>query len=116
MFLISVRVRKPSSPAGRTETLASTRRVPLHLGVGDPELDDRLAEQLQEAPGLLGGVDVRVRDDLDERGAAAVEVDDGVARAADPARVAAVVDGLGRVLLEVSPHDPHGVLSVGSRH
>ena len=97
---------EPSSPSGRTETLASTaERALLHLGVGDPELDDRLAQQLEEAPRLLGGVDVGLRDDLDERCAAAVEVDDRVARATDPARRAAVVNRLGGVLLEVGADD-----------
>ena len=83
----------------------------LHLGVRDAELDDRLAEQLQEALRLLGGVDVGRGDDLDERGAAAVVVDERVLGAADAPRAAADVDVLRGVLLEVRADDSHFVFT-----
>ncbi len=35
MFLISQRVRSSSEPAGRTETLASTRRVPFSISASE---------------------------------------------------------------------------------
>ena len=62
MFFSSQRVRSSSEPAGRTETLASTaQRALLHPRVRDAELDDRLAQQLEEALGLLGRADVGLR-------------------------------------------------------
>ena len=45
-------------------------------------------------------------DDLDERRAAAVEVDERVVGAADPAGPPADVRGLRRILLEVRADDP----------
>jgi hypothetical protein len=35
MFLISVRVRSSSEPAGRTDTLASTRNVPFSISASE---------------------------------------------------------------------------------
>ena len=102
MFFSSQRVRSSSEPAGRTETLASTaQRSLLHACVGDAERDDRLAKELEEALGLLGRADVGLGDDLDQRRAAPVEVDQRPLRADLAARAAADVDGLRRVLLQV---------------
>ena len=77
------------------------QRALLHLRVGDPELDDGLAQQLEEALRVLGGVDVRRGDDLDERRAGAVEVDERAVGAGDAPLGAAHVHVLRRVLLEV---------------
>ena len=77
----------------------------LHLRVGDPELHDRLPEELQEPAGFIGRADVRRRHDLDERRPAAIEVDERVVRPTDAARAATDVHGLGCVLLEVGAHD-----------
>ena len=96
-----VGARRPHRDVGVGAQLAL-----LHLGVGDPELHDRLPEELQEPARLVRRADVRRRHDLDERRAAAVEVDERVVRPADAARAAADVHGLRRVLLEVSAHDP----------
>ena len=111
MFFSSVRVRSSSEPSGRTDTLTSNaQRALLHLRVGDAELDHRLPQQLQEPLRLLGRADVGLGHDLDERRAAAVEVDERAVRAVDPALGAADVDRLRRVLLEVRALDPdHGV-------
>ena len=107
MFFSSQRVRSSSEPAGRTETFASTaQRALLHARVRDPERDDRLPEELEEALRLLGRAEVRLRDDLDERRAAAVEVDQRPLGADLPPGAAADVHGLRRVLLEVRAHEP----------
>ncbi len=83
----------------------------LHLRVRDAELDDRLPQELQEALRLLRGVDVRRRDDLDERRPAAVVVDERVVGPADAPGAAADVDVLGRVLLEVRAHDSYCMIA-----
>ena len=88
----------------------------LHLRVRDPELDDRLAQQLQEALRVLGGAEVRLRHDLDERSPAAVEVDEGVVGAADPPGASPDVDGLRGVLLEMRAHDPDLLVAVRARN
>ena len=92
------------------------QRSLLHLRVGDAELDDRLPEKLEEPLRLLRGVDVRRGDDLDERRAAAVVVDERVVGAADPARPAADVDVLRRVLLEVRADDPDRMVTIWQRN
>ena len=92
-------------PAGRTETLASTAQAALlHVHVGDAELADRLAQQPRPLARLGGAAQVGLGDDLDQRRAAAVEVDQRGAGAVDPARLADV-DQLRRVLLEVGAVD-----------
>ena len=76
----------------------------LHVDVGDAELAHRLAQQARPL-GRFGGVaQVGLGDDLDQRRAAAVEVDQRGGGAVDPARVADV-DRLRRVLLEVGAVD-----------
>ena len=101
---------------GRThgDVGVDAQRPLLHLGVRDPELDDGLPEELEEAFRLVGRADVRRGHDLDERRAAAVEVDERRVRAADPAGPPSDVDGLGRVLLEMRSHDPDHTIAVCS--
>src|SRR5581483_6979512 len=101
--------RLPGRADGHVDVAA--KRPFLHLGVRDPELDDCLPEQPQEPRRLLGRPDVRLGDDLDERRAAAVEVDEGAGRADDPAAGAGDVDGSRRVLLEVRSNDADGVIA-----
>jgi hypothetical protein len=60
-------------------------------------------------------VDVGRGHDLDERRPAAVEVDERVVRAADAARASAHVHRLGRVLLEMSTHDPDRTIAIRRR-
>ena len=113
----SVFVRKPASPGLPDGDVGiAAKRALLHLRVGDAQLDDGLAQELEETSRLVGRAHVRLRDDLDERRAAAVEVDEGVLGAGDPPAAAPDVDGLGRVLLEVRAHDPDHAVAVGARH
>ena len=73
----------------------------LHLGVGDVDRPQEESQLLRVATGLLGRPDVGIGDDLHQRHAGPVEVDE-----ADPAAVGAGgVDELRRVLLEVGPGD-----------
>ena len=59
MFLISVRVPQLTNAARpHRDVGVDTKSALLHLRVGDAELDDRLAEELQEALRLVGRVDV----------------------------------------------------------
>ena len=107
MFLSSVFVPKPVSPTGRIEMFASQRSEPCDMSTSrDPELAQRLAQQLQPLARLLGRLDVGLGDDLDERRAAAVEVDDRRVGAVDAPRLPHV-DELRRVLLEVHAVDAH---------
>ena len=116
MFFSSVFVRSPLSPAfADGDVRVAAQRPLLHLGVRDAELDDGLAQELQEALRLLRRTDVRLRDDLDERRAAAVEVDERGLGAVDPPAGAADVDRLRGVLLEVRPDDPDLVVAVPRR-
>ena len=64
---------------------------------------------------MLGRVDVRRRDDLDERRAGPVEVDERAVGAGDPALGAAHVHVLRRVLLEMGADDADLELAVGGR-
>ena len=86
-------------------------RALLHLRVRDAELDDRLSQQLEEALRLLGRVDVGRRDDLDERRAAAVVVDERVLGASDPPRATTDVNVLCGVLLQMRTDDPHSMIT-----
>ena len=90
------------------------KRALLHLRIGDPELDDRLAEELEEALRLVGGADVGRRHDLDERRAAAVVVDERGVGAADAPGTPADVDRLRRVLLEVGAYDADHTVAICS--
>ena len=105
------RPRRPDRDVG-----VDTQCPLLHLGVRDPELDDRLPQKLQEAAGVLGGVDVGAGDDLDERRAASIEVDERVVGAADPAGAPADMRRLRRILLEMRANDPDLVVTIGRRH
>src|ERR1041384_2211108 len=115
MFFSSQRGRRPASPPRRTETLTSRAAPPLpppangdvdvgaqrpllHLSVRDAELDDRLPEEPEEAVRLVRGVEIRLGDDLDERRAAPVEVDQAVVGADRPACGAARMHRLRCVL------------------
>ncbi len=90
------------------------QRPLLHLRVGDAQLDDGLAQQLEEPLRLVRRADVRRRHDLDERRAAAVVVDQRRVGAADPARATADMNRLRCVLLEVSSNDPDHTVAVCS--
>ena len=103
--------------AGRADgdVRVAAQRPFLHARVGDAERDDRLAEQLEEALRLLGGVEVGLRDDLDERRPAAVEVDQRAVGADLAAGAAAEVHGLGGVLFEMRANEAD-LEAFGARH
>ena len=105
MFFSSVLV--PSSvAAGRAhrDVGVDPQAALLHVHVGDAELAHRLAQQPRPLGRFGGAAQVGLGDDLDQRRAAAVEVDQRGVGAVDPARLADV-DRLRRVLLEVGAVD-----------
>ena len=105
MFLSSVLTPSSSLPSGRTETLASQRRLPSSMFTSEaPICLDRRPQQLEPLARGGGRAQVGLGDDLDQRRAAAVEVDQRRAGAVDPARLADV-DQLRGVLLEVDAVD-----------
>ena len=63
---------------------------------------------------MVCGADVRRGDDLDEWRSAAVEVDERIVGATDSARPTPDVHCLGRILLEVSAHDPDHTVAICS--
>ena len=94
-------------PTGRSEMLASQRSEPSSMFTSlTPSWRSVRAQQLQPLARLLGRAQVGLGDDLRQRRAAAVEVDDARVRAVDPP-ARADVDQLRRVLLEVHAVDAH---------
>ena len=78
----------------------------VHIGVGDASGDEDLLKGLEVGEGFLGRLDVRLGDDLHERGAGAVEIDEGGV---------GEVGGFGDIFLEVDAvefDDLAGVLDV----
>ena len=113
--MISVRVRSSSEPVGTHRDVGVDAQRPLlHLRVRDPELDDRLAQQLQEPLCLVGRADVRLGHDLHERRAPPVVVDERGIGAADSPGPSTDVDGLRRILLQVRPDDSDHTITVRS--
>ena len=103
-FLISQRVPK-GSPAWRTETLASIRMEPSSMRPSEAPVAIRIPRNsLDVGAGLGGAADVGPRDDLDERHARAVVVDERPLGAVD-ASAAAEVGRLAGVLFEVRALD-----------
>ena len=102
MFLTSTRVPNGSVPRGaQRDVRLDPHLAVLHVGVGRADRAQQQLQLLGVPAGLLGGPDVRLGDDLHERRAGSVEVDE-----ADLAPVGVRgVDELGRVLLEVRPGD-----------
>ena len=111
MFFSSVLVPSTSLPAGRTLTLASARSEPSSMLQSlTPRRRRVVRSWRRNAPRLGGGAEVRLGDDLEQRRAAAVEVDPR-ALGARPAAVGADVHELGGVLLQVGARDPHRELA-----
>ncbi len=98
------RAARPEGHVGLDPHLA-----PFHVGVGGTDRAEQQLELLGVAPRLLGGPDLRFGDDLHERGARPVEVDEADLA---PVRIHPV-DELGRVLLQVCPGDRHGERPIG---
>ena len=96
------------------DVCVDAQRPLLHLRVRDAELDDRLAEELQDPLRLVRGADVGGGHDLDERRPAAVVVDERDVGAADSARPTSDMDGLRGVFLEVRADDPDHTVAIRS--
>ena len=100
----------------------AAQRTFLHVHVRHPDLSHRGAKKLEEFLCLRRRAQIGLGDDLDERGAAAVEVDDRLAGPMDPSGLPDV-DELGRVFLQVHPPNPNSVAAgngqlapLGQRH
>ncbi len=78
----------------------------LHLGVAGPDGDEDAAQLADVLAGLLRCADVRPRDDLHERHACPVEVDQRMGAAVDPSTATAEVGALAGVLFEVGALHP----------
>ena len=114
MFFSSVFVRRPCSPTSRTDTFASQRSEPSSMFTSDtPICLSVVRSSEQELARVRRRAQVRLGHDLDERRAAAVEVDDRRAGAVDAARLAQV-DQLRGILLEVRAVDAHGRAVAGT--
>ena len=92
-------------PAGRTDTLASMRSEPSSIFTSETPIASSVAAQLFDvALRLLGRADVGLGDDLEQRHAGAVVVDERVLGVVDAA-AAADVQRLAGVLFEVRARD-----------
>ena len=79
----------------------ATQRTLLHVAVGDAGVEEDLLQSGQVLEGLVGRADVWLADDLDQRRAAAVQVEIGVrGRVGKP-----VVQALARILFHVHARD-----------
>ena len=78
----------------------------LHLPVGGADRDEHRPQLVDVGPGVLRRTEIRPADDLEQRDARPVVVDQRVAGVVDPAPTPDV-GGLARVLLEVGPFDAH---------
>ena len=102
-FLISTRVPSGAVSDGRTETLASQRRLPFSMSPSQTPVYRTQPPQLRQVGrGLLGRAEIGLADDLDERHAGAVPVHQR--HVGRDVRVGRVVEDLARVLLEVDAH------------
>ena len=109
MFLTSTRVPNASVPRAERDVRLDAELAALHVRVGRADRAQQQLELLGVAPGLLGGPDVRLGDDLHQRHAGAIEVDE-----AEPlARRPLAVDELRGVLLEVGAGDARRERAVG---
>ena len=107
MFFSSVFVPSSPEPAGRSEMFASQRSEPSSMFTSlTPSWRSVVRSRRSHSPACSGVREVGLGDDLRERRAAAVEVDDALVRALNPP-ARADVDQLGRVLLQVDSMDPY---------
>ena len=111
MFLISTRVPKGSRAARPKRHVGfDAHLAALHVRVGCADRAQQELQLLGVAAGLLGCTDVGLGDDLHQRRAGAVEVDEAHLRSVRTGRV----DELGGVLLEMGAGDPDGERALGS--
>ena len=97
-----------SAALAHADVRVAAERALLHVSVVHPEVDEGEPQRLEVLARILGGAQLRVPDDLDERHARAVEVD---------VRSVLGVDVLARVFLEVDAGEPDlADRSVGLRH
>jgi len=101
MFFTSLLVPSAVSPAGRTETFASTRRLPFSMSQSEIPAYSSTCLRVSRYARASWATGSRARDDLDERHAAAVQVDGRLFREA-------VVQRLPRILLDVQALDGGG--------
>ena len=106
----SARVPKGSvAPRPQRDVRVAAEAPLLHVAVADLEIDEDLVETPEVGRRLLGAPDVRLADDLDERHARPVQIDQAHG-------VALVVHQLARVLLHVDPRDPDPLLPAVDFH
>ena len=111
-FLVSERVPSSAGAARRQRQVhVAAQRALVHPHVRDPERAQQVAQRRDVGAGHLGRTLPRpgdhLRDDLDQRDAGAVVVEQRVLRAVDPPRRAADVQRLAGVLLHVGALDLH---------
>ena len=99
-FLISQRVPSLSPGLPHRDVDVGAQVALLHVAVAGAEIAQDGPELGDVGLGLLGRAQVRLGDDLHQRHAGAVEIDQGVLRVL-------VVDRLAGVLFEMQPLDPH---------
>ena len=87
--------------AAQADVAVAAHGAVLERAVGDAEREERLTQLLHEEPRLFGRAQVGLGDELDQRRAAAVVVDEGLRCRGDAALLAAHVHHLGGVLLHV---------------
>jgi len=103
---LGLRAELGAADGAQRDVGVAAQRALLHVHVADAELAQRGAQQLEPVARLLGRAQVGLGDDLGQRRAAAVEVDDRLVGAVDAPGIAEVHE-LGRVLLEVHAVDAH---------
>ena len=94
--------------AAQAHVAVAAHGAVLQRAVGDAQREEGLAELLHEEACLLGRAQVGLGHELDERGPAAVVVNERLRGAGDAALLAAHVDHLGGVLLHVDAEDADG--------
>ena len=113
-FLVSVRVPHSRLPIGASEMLTSQRRLPCSIRTSEtPSVRTISRSSVDVGAGHLGGLGAgagdRAGDDLDQRDAGPVVVDQRVVGAVDAPGGATDVQVLAGVLLQVHPLDLHAV-------
>ncbi len=100
---------KPRLSAASQAYIAVAAHGPrLHGAIGYAEREKRLAKLLHEQARFFGCTQVRLGDELNQRRAAAVVVNQRLRRLSDAAFFAADVHHLGRILLHVDAQNPYG--------
>src|SRR5690606_11792041 len=96
---LRLRAERLARPAGRDVRVDAQTSL-LHVAITHLQVLERLEQADEEVTSLGGGADIRLRYDLDQRDAGAVEVYRRGARQT-------IVQGFSRILLQVDPADTH---------